>query len=236
LDRTNRAFASVIENQRSKIENHMHHLLETWFTWVLTGGYTGIIVLMAMESSIFPVPSEIVIPPAAFLAAQGKLSFTGVVLAGTLGSYLGSAITYWASRLIGRPLIVKYGRFVLITPKKLERAERWLARYEAGGIFFARLLPVVRHLISIPAGIVRMNFGLFSLMTITGSAIWCYILAYLGEKAYRVEPQLLTDPEALVHFIHGQSTWILVVVAVFAALYILSMRLSKPPQEHGNGG
>jgi membrane protein DedA with SNARE-associated domain len=214
----------------------MHHLLETWFGWVLTGGYTGIIVLMAMESSIFPVPSEIVIPPAAFLAAQGKLSFTGVVLAGTLGSYLGSAITYWASRLIGRPLIVKYGRFVLLTPKKLERAERWLARYEAGGIFFARLLPVVRHLISIPAGIVRMNFGLFSLMTITGSAIWCYILAYLGEKAYRVEPQLLTDPEALVRFIHAQSTWILVVVAVFAALYILSMRLSKPPQKHSNGG
>jgi membrane protein DedA with SNARE-associated domain len=214
----------------------MHHLLETWFTWVLTGGYTGIIVLMAMESSIFPVPSEIVIPPAAFLAAQGKLSFTGVVLAGTLGSYLGSAITYWASRLIGRPLIVKYGRFVLLTPKKLERAERWLARYEAGGIFFARLLPVVRHLISIPAGIVRMNFALFSVMTITGSAIWCYILAYLGEKAYRVEPQLLTDPEALVRFIHGQSTWILVVVAVFAALYILSMRLSKPPEERPKGG
>jgi membrane protein DedA with SNARE-associated domain len=214
----------------------MHHLLETWFTWVLTGGYTGIIVLMAMESSIFPVPSEIVIPPAAFLAAQGKLSFTGVVLAGTIGSYLGSAITYWASRLIGRPLIVKYGRFVFLTPKKLERAEHWLARYEAGGIFFARLLPVVRHLISIPAGIVRMNFAVFSVMTIVGSAIWCYILAYLGEKAYRLEPQLLTDPEALVRFIHGQSTWILVVVAIFAALYILSMRLSKPPEEHPKGG
>jgi membrane protein DedA with SNARE-associated domain len=212
----------------------MHHLLETWFNWVLTGGYTGIIVLMAMESSIFPVPSEVVIPPAAFLAAQGKLSFWGVVLAGTLGSYLGSAITYWASRLIGRPLIVKYGRYVMLSPKKLERAEVWLARYEAGGIFFARLLPVVRHLISIPAGIVRMNFGLFSLMTITGSAIWCYILAYLGEKAYRLEPQLLTDPEALVRFIHGQSTWILVVVGVFAALYILSMRLSKPPPKHSN--
>jgi membrane protein DedA with SNARE-associated domain len=214
----------------------MHHLLEIWFSWVLTGGYTGIIVLMAMESSIFPVPSEVVIPPAAFLAAQGKLSFWGVVLAGTLGSYLGSAVTYWASRLIGRPLIVKYGRYVLLSPKKLERAEVWLARYEAGGIFFARLLPVVRHLISIPAGIVRMNFGLFSLMTITGSAIWCYILARLGEKAYRVEPQLLTDPEALVRFIHGQSTWILVVVAVFAALYILSMRLSKPAQKYSNSG
>src|SRR5437868_14218612 len=103
----------------------MHHLLQVWFDWVLHGGYLGIIVLMAMESSIFPVPSEIVIPPAAFLAAQGQLSFAGVIIAGTVGSYLGSAITYWASRLIGRPLIVKYGRFVLIAPKKLEHAERW---------------------------------------------------------------------------------------------------------------
>jgi len=206
----------------------MHHLLETWFNWVLTGGYLGIIVLMAMESSIFPVPSEIVIPPAAFLAAQGKLSFAGVVLAGTFGSYLGSAITYWASRLIGRPLIVKYGRFVFVSPKKLEQAEHWLARYEAGGVFFARLLPVVRHLISIPAGIVRMNFGLFSFVTIAGSALWCWILAYLGDKAYRVEPELLTSPEALEHFIRHQSRGILLVILVFAGLYMLTLRLMKP--------
>src|ERR1700730_15625794 len=99
----------------------MHHLLEIWVGWVLHGGYAGIIVLMAMESSIFPVPSEIVIPPAAFLAAQGKLSFSGVVLAGTLGSYLGAASTYWISRLAGRPLIVKYGRFIFISPKKLKQ-------------------------------------------------------------------------------------------------------------------
>jgi membrane protein DedA with SNARE-associated domain len=206
----------------------MHHLLEVWFNWVLTGGYIGIIVLMAMESSIFPVPSEIVIPPAAFLAAQGKLSFTGVVLAGTVGSYLGSAITYWVSRLIGRPLIVKYGRYVLLSPHKLEQAERWLARYEAGGVFFARLLPVVRHLISIPAGIVRMNFAVFSLVTIAGSALWCWILAYLGHKAYVLEPQLLTSPEALEHFIRQQSRGILLLIAVFAALYILTLRLMKP--------
>ena len=216
------------ERSRRARNDNMHHLLETWFHWVLTGGYVGIIVLMAMESSIFPVPSEIVIPPAAFLAAQGKLSFTGIVLAGVLGSYLGSAITYWASRLIGRPLIVKYGRFVLVTPKKLEQAEQWLSRYEAGGVFFARLLPVVRHLISIPAGIVRMNFGLFSLVTIAGSALWCWILAYLGDKAYRLEPELLTSPDALVRFIHGQSRGILLVVALFAALYMLSLRLMKP--------
>jgi len=195
---------------------------------VLTGGYTGIVVLMAMESSILPVPSEIVIPPAAFLAAQGKLNPIGVVFAGTLGSYLGSAITYWASRFIGRPLIVKYGRFILLSPKKLERAEQWLARYQAGGVFFARLLPVVRHLISIPAGIVRMNFGLFSVVTIAGSALWCSILAYLGDKAYRLEPELLTNPEALMRFIHGQSRGILLVIALFAALYMLTLRLLKP--------
>ncbi len=206
----------------------MHYLLETWFSWVLSGGYIGIVVLMAMESSIFPVPSEIVIPPAAFLAAQGKLSFGGVVLAGTLGSYLGSAITYWVSRLIGRPLIVKYGHFVLLGPKKLEQAEHWLARYQAGGVFFARLLPVIRHLISIPAGIVRMSFGLFSFVTLAGSALWCWILAYLGDKAYRVEPELLTSPEALVRFIHGQSRGILLVIALFAALYMLTVRLMKP--------
>src|SRR6266481_2897956 len=203
----------------------MHHLLETWFHWVLTGGDTGIVVLMAMESSIFPVPSEIVIPPAAFLAAQGKLNPVGVVLAGTLGSYLGSAITYWASRFIGRPLVVKYGRFILLTSKKLERVEHWLARYQAGGVFFARLLPVVRHLISIPAGIVRMNFKVFSVVTIVGSGIWCWILAWLGAKAYRLEPELLSDPEALVHFIKTQSYWIVFIVVLFAALYLFTMRL-----------
>ena len=205
----------------------MHQLLETWFHWVLSGGYLGIIVLMAMESSIFPVPSEVVIPPAAFLAAQGKLNFTGVVLAGTLGSYLGAAITYWVSRVIGRPLIVKYGRFVLLTPKKLEEAENWLAQYETGGVFFARLLPVVRHVISIPAGIVRMNFIAFSVVTIVGSGIWCWILAYLGDKAYRVQPDLLSNPEGMVHFIKGQSHWILLFIVALAALYILTIRLMQ---------
>jgi membrane protein DedA with SNARE-associated domain len=209
----------------------MHALLKIWVGWVLSGGYLGIIVLMAMESSIFPVPSEIVIPPAAFLAAQGKLSFTGVVLAGTLGSYLGAAITYWVSRLIGRPLIVRYGRFVFINRKKLEQAEHWFNRYEAGGVFFARLLPVVRHLISIPAGIVRMNFKVFSFVTIVGSGIWCWILAYLGAKAYRLEPELLSDPEKMIHFIKTQSYWIVLIVVLFAVLYLLTLRMMRPSRQ-----
>ena len=204
----------------------MHHLLEIWFGWVQHWGYLGIIVLMAMESSIFPVPSEVVIPPAAFLAAQGHLDFTGVVIAGTVGSYLGSAITYWVSRALGRPLIARYGRYFLLGPEKLARAEVWLARYEAGGVFFARLLPVIRHLISIPAGIVRMNFTIFSVVTIVGSAIWCYILAYLGDKAFQLRPDLIENPEAMVHFIKSQSLWIVLLIVAFTVLYFVVMRLS----------
>jgi membrane protein DedA with SNARE-associated domain len=205
----------------------MHHFLELWFSWVLNWGYLGIILLMAMESSIFPVPSEVVIPPAAFLAAQGHLSFAGVVIAGTVGSYLGSAITYWVSRALGRPLIMRYGKYFLLGPGKLERAEAWLARYEAGGVFFARLLPVIRHLISIPAGIVRMKFGIFSAVTIIGSAIWCYILALLGDKAYRLRPDLISNPDAMVGFIKSQSLWIVFLVAAFAGLYLLAMHLTR---------
>src|SRR6476660_4009969 len=206
----------------------MHHLIEIWFGWVLKWGYVGIIVLMAMESSIFPVPSEIVIPPAAFLAARGDLTFTGVILAGTFGSYLGAAITYWVSRAVGRPVIQRFGRFFFVTPDKLERAEVWLERYEAGGVFFARLLPVIRHLISIPAGIVRMNFWIFSVVTIVGSALWCAVLAYLGDKAYRAQPDLISNPEGLVQLIKAQSHWIVLFVAVFAGLYMLALRLMKP--------
>jgi membrane protein DedA with SNARE-associated domain len=206
----------------------MHHLLEIWSGWVLHWGYLGIVVLMAMESSIFPVPSEVVIPPAAFLAAQGHLNFWCVILAGTVGSYLGAAITYWISRGLGRALIVRYGRWFFISPEKLERAEVWLSRYETGGVFFARLLPVVRHLISVPAGIVRMNFVPFSIVTTAGSATWCTILAYLGLKAYDKEPQLLSDPEAMVHFIKTQSYWIVLIVLALTLLYLATLRLTKP--------
>src|SRR5437868_15312380 len=205
----------------------MHHLLQFWSQWVLTGGYLGIIVLMAMGSTPLPLPAEVVVPPAAFLAAQGRLSLAGVILASTLGAYLGAALMYWLSLWLGRPLVVRFGRFILFPPKKLEEAEHWLGRYEAGGVFFARLLPGVRHLISIPAGIVRMNFIIFSIVTVIGSAISCSILTYLGVRAQHVAPALLKDPEALIQSVRGHSKWLLLVVLAFAALYLLSMWLSK---------
>jgi len=206
----------------------MHHLIQIWFEWVLTGGYVGIILLMAMGSTPLPVPAEVVVPPAAFLAAQGRFSFAGVLLASTAGAYLGAVVMYWLSLWLGRPLVIRFGRFVLLTPKRLEEGERWLVRYEAPGVFFARLLPGVRHLISIPAGIVRMRFATFSWVTIAGSAISCSILAYLGKRAYALEPHLIENPEALVHFIKGQSKWILLLIAVFAVLYLLVIALTRP--------
>ena len=209
----------------------MHALIAVWFGWVNQWGYPGIVLLMAMESSIFPVPSEVVIPPAAFLIAQGTMSFWGVVLAGTLGSYLGSAITYWVARWLGRAVVVRWGKYIFVSEQKLTMAEHWMHRYEAGGIFFARLLPVIRHLISIPAGIVRMGFGMFSLMTVVGSFIRCIVLAWLGAEAQRVQPDLINDPQGLISFIKSQSHWIVGGILLLAVLYFLVLKLTAKPEK-----
>jgi membrane protein DedA with SNARE-associated domain len=204
----------------------LHNLINTWFQWVQDWGYLGVIILMAMESSIFPVPSEVVMPPAAFLAAEGKLNLWLVILAGTFGSWLGSAITYAVSRWLGRPFVEKFGRYFFISLEKLDRAERFMHRYEAGGIFFARLLPVVRHLISIPAGIVRMDFGKFSLMTTIGSFIWCAILSWYGKGIAERNPELMKNPDALIHAIKGESLGIVAGVAIIGVLYFLMLKMT----------
>jgi membrane protein DedA with SNARE-associated domain len=205
------------------IENWIH----TWFTWVQSGGYPMIILLMAMESSIIPVPSEIVMPPAAFMAAQGKLNLWLVILAGTLGSWLGSAAMYLVSRYVGRPVIMKWGKYFFISPEKLQRAEVFLARYEAGGIFFARLLPVIRHLISIPAGIVRMPFGKFSIVTVIGSALWCTILSWYGKGIAERNPQLMNNPDELTKAIKHESLGLIAGVVVICVLYFVMLRLTS---------
>jgi membrane protein DedA with SNARE-associated domain len=162
----------------------MFKSLLDWYTNALqTGGYPVIGLMMAMESTILPLPSEFIIPPAAHLAytnPNGNLSVIGIIIAGTLGSWIGAAIMYWTARIAGRPLLLRYGGYALISPKKIEGAERWASHFGSMGVFISRLLPVVRHLIGIPAGIVRMDFKLFSLYTILGSGIWCSILCWLG--------------------------------------------------------
>jgi len=159
--------------------------LTNWYLAKLTtGGYALIALLMAIESSIVPLPSELIIPPAAHLAytRQANLAMAGIVIAGTIGSWLGASVMYYCARIAGRPLLLRFGRYVLITPQKIEGAERWASHYGSMGIFISRLLPVVRHLIGIPAGIVRLSYGKFSAYTLLGSALWCSVLCYVGVK------------------------------------------------------
>ncbi len=214
----------------------MQSLIQIWFHWVHEWGYGGVILLMAMESSIFPVPSELVVPPAAILAAQGgSMTLPGVILAGTFGSWLGSAITYWVALLVGRPVVMRFGKYFLMPPAKVERAERFMHRYESGGIFFARLLPVIRHLISIPAGIIRMGFLKFSVLTVVGSALWCAVLAKLGLQvgnnlsAAQLDALKKGDGVDLTHMIQAvkhESLWIVAAVIVVCVLYFIAMRLT----------
>jgi membrane protein DedA with SNARE-associated domain len=208
----------------------MHQLIATWFGWVRDWHYLGVFLLMALESSIVPVPSELVIPPAAYWATQGQMSLPGVVLAGTAGSYVGAMVMYFASRLLGRPLVLAWGKYVMVPPDKLEKAERFLTRYETGGVFFARLLPVVRHLIGIPAGIVRMAPGPYSVMTIVGSAVWCTVLAVFGQQVLGAEPKLIEDPDALVHALKHKSLTVVAGVVVLAVLYFAVIRMTRKPE------
>ena len=186
-----------------------------WYLGALkSGGYSVIVLLMAIESSIAPLPSEVIIPPAAHLAYthQIPLSLWGIVIAGAFGSWLGATIMYWVSRIAGRPLVMRYGRFVMISPEKVEKAERWSAHYGAMGIFISRLLPVVRHLIGIPAGIVRMDYLKFSLFTLLGSGIWCSVLCWLGVKMGQ-------DEQLMKGEYHRVTLWLAGAMLVLGGLY-----------------
>ena len=189
-------------------------LIDWYLAKLSTGGYPLIALLMAIESSIVPLPSELIIPPAAHLAYthQSRLGVVGIVLAGTIGSWAGATLMYWASRLAGRPLVLRYGRYLLISPAKVLGAERWASHYGSMGVFISRLLPVVRHLIGIPAGIVQMNYRLFSLYTILGSALWCAVLCYVGVKMG--QDQQLMQGEA-----HRLSIWLGGAVVVLGTIY-----------------
>ena len=198
-----------------------HSLLTMWFDLTLRWGYPGVFALMAIESTVFPLPSEVVVPPAAYLATQGHLSFWGVVAAATLGSWAGASLSYWVARAAGRPLLLRYGRYVFVPEKKWLLAEGWINRYSAAGIFFARLLPVVRHLVSLPAGAARMNFRVFTTMTLLGSLAWSTVLAWFGAKVLGEEKQLLQDPGAMVRVLKDKLGWFVAAAVVLMVLYIV---------------
>ncbi|MFH1233220.1 MAG: DedA family protein [Patescibacteria group bacterium] len=145
-------------------------------------GYWGIGVMMAIESASVPLPSEIIMPFAGFLVAQGRFSLLGVALAGTLGCVVGSVIAYAVGIWGGRKFIEKYGKYILISHHDLNIADNFFNKYGSSAIFFSRLLPVIRTFISLPAGIAKMNFNKFVIYTFLGSLPWCLALAYLGKK------------------------------------------------------
>jgi membrane protein DedA with SNARE-associated domain len=159
-------------------------MLTAFFHWlaetVLALGYPGIVVLMAIESSVLPLPSELVMPPAGYLAAKGHMNGWLAVAAGMLGSVLGALVNYALAVGIGEPVLRRYGKFVLISERSLDRTEAFFRRHGEISTFVGRLLPVIRHLISIPAGISRMALGRFVAFTALGAGIWCGILTYLG--------------------------------------------------------
>ena len=143
-------------------------------------GYPGVVILMAIESACIPLPSEVIMPFSGYLVLTGRFKLLGVAIAGALGCNLGSAVAYYVGARGGRPLAEKYGRYLLISRHDLDRADRWFARYGDATVFFARLLPVVRTFIALPAGVARMNFLRFNIYTFAGSFPWCLALAYAG--------------------------------------------------------
>jgi membrane protein DedA with SNARE-associated domain len=158
----------------------MHALVEWLVQTISTLGYPGIFILMAMESSVIPIPSEVVMPPAGYLAQQGQMNIAAAILAGTFGSLVGAYANYFAAHYLGRPLLLKYGKYVWITEEKFAKVEVFFREHGEVSTFIGRLLPVVRHLISLPAGLAGMNHVKFSLYTLLGAGIWVTILTYIG--------------------------------------------------------
>ncbi|HEX5385387.1 MAG TPA: DedA family protein [Gemmatimonadales bacterium] len=206
-------------------------MLASFFHWlaetVFALGYPGIIILMAIESSVLPLPSELVMPPAGYLAAEGRMNAVVAVLCGTLGSVLGALINYALAVYVGEPVLRRYGKYVLISERSLDRSEAFFRRHGEISTLLARLLPVVRHLISIPAGLARMRLVPFVVFTALGAGTWCAVLTYLGWLIGRHGEEV---DRAIGPYVHQTLTrYILPAVIVVLVGYMLwQRRRSKP--------
>jgi membrane protein DedA with SNARE-associated domain len=180
-------------------------------------GYPGIFLLMAMESSIFPIPSELVMPPAGYLVHQGKMDMTLVILSGTLGSLAGAYANYFVASWLGRGLLIKYGHKVFIREAHIDRVERFFLKHGEVSTFIGRLLPVIRHLISIPAGLARMNHWRFTLYTLAGAGLWVATLSWLG---YLIGAQ----KELIQQYAHEAVMGAIALSILIAITYMLMYR------------
>jgi membrane protein DedA with SNARE-associated domain len=201
-------------------------MLADFFHWladtILALGYPGILVLMAIESSILPLPSELVMPPAGYLTAKGQMNGVLAVVAGTLGSVVGALVNYALALFVGEPLLRKYGKYVLISARSLDRTEAFFRRHGEISTLIGRLLPVIRHLISIPAGVSRMSLGRFISFTALGAGIWCAILTYLGWIIGRHGQEVEAVIGTYVH--SALLRYVLPGIVILLAAYVLWRR------------
>ena len=182
-----------------------------------TAGYAGIFVLMTMESTVLPIPSEVVMPFAGFLVYKGILDLTLVTIVSSLANLFGSLIAYFIGKSVGRPAILKYGKYILLKEHHLQFSEKWFKRYGDKMIFFSRLMPVVRTVISLPAGIARMDLKKFVIYTFVGSIPWNFALAYLGFT-------LGKNWETVHSFYQQYEIFIFAALVVFLVYFILKHR------------
>jgi membrane protein DedA with SNARE-associated domain len=183
---------------------------------ISTGGYLGIVLLMAIESACIPLPSEIIMPFSGYLVYVGRFKLLWVATMGALGCNLGSAVAYAVGYYGGRPLVEKYGSYILLSRHELEWTERFFARYGNMTVFVSRLLPVIRTFIALPAGVARMNQVKFHFYTFIGSWPWCLGLAYVGMK---LGQRWDTDPRLRVWF-HRFDAVILAAILISIAVFV----------------
>ncbi|MHB9132330.1 MAG: DedA family protein [Armatimonadota bacterium] len=217
----------------------MQAAIHWYFSILDQWGLFGVAILMALESTIVPIPSEIIIPPAAYLESHvkgGSLWLSVLVIAtGTIGSLIGALSMYAISRWAGRPLLLRFGKYVHITEARLRRAEEWVVKYGAAGIFLARLLPGVRHVNPIPAGLVGMRLRTFVLMTVLGSALWCTVLTVFG-LLMADDMEVLIQSRGNFESPHYQAammnlTWGSCALAgLVVLLYLVGLRLQRSAQ------
>ena len=176
----------------------LHDLIQFIVPTVGSWGYAGIFLMMALESSFFPFPSEVVMIPAGYLAYKGEMNLVLAILAGISGSLVGALFNYWLATRFGRAFLLRYGKYILFKEHSLQRMEDFFARHGHISTFTGRLIPAVRQYISLPAGLARMNLAVFSFYTSLGAGIWITILALLGytlghnEEAIRENLHLIT--------------------------------------------
>lgn len=214
------------------LESIVHWLAET----ILRLGYPGITLLMALESSFFPFPSEIVLPPAGYLAAQGRMNAWVAFGSGLLGSLIGAVFNYYLAVALGRPLLHKYHRFLLMRERSLDRAEEFFRQHGEISTFVGRLIPVIRQLISLPAGLARMRVDRFALYTALGAGIWCAVLTYIGWYVGRHADvvagvdALLESPE-IREYTSQIALWLFPLLVLIVVVYVLVHRRRRSRQK-----